>query len=93
MSTSVTGHLAGEGAAEFLASATPVEGDDVDDDIDALRRAVYAPLGREGLAPRDVLKKIVAKCNAHAVDLDVSIHFNSGAGNPSSMGQPCRMSS
>ena len=60
MSTSVTGHLAGEGAAEFLASATPVEGDDVDDDIDALRRAVYAPLGREGLAPRDVLKKIQA---------------------------------
>lgn len=26
-----------------------------------------------------VLNSIVAKCNAHAVDLDVSIHFNSGA--------------
>lgn len=25
------------------------------------------------------LKKIVSKCNAHKVDLDVSIHFNSGA--------------
>ena len=60
MSTSVTGHLAGEGAAEFLASASSVEGDDVDDDIDALREAIYAPLGREGLAPRDVLKKIQA---------------------------------
>lgn len=58
MSTSVTGHLAGEGAAEFLSSAAPVEDDTVDEDIDALREAVYAPLGREGLAPRDVLKKI-----------------------------------
>lgn len=26
----------------------------------------------------DVLKKIVAKCNQHVVDLDISIHFNSG---------------
>ena len=26
----------------------------------------------------DILKKIVAKCNSHDVDLDVSIHFNSG---------------
>ncbi len=58
MSTSVTGHLAGEGAAEFLASAAPVEDDAVDEDIDALAEAVYAPLGREGLAPHDVLRKI-----------------------------------
>lgn len=58
MSTSVTGHLAGEGAAEFLSSAAPVTGDDIDEDIDALRDAIYAPLDREGLAPRDVLKKI-----------------------------------
>ena len=27
-----------------------------------------------------MLKKIIAKCNAHTVDLDVSIHFNSGSG-------------
>lgn len=58
MSTSVTGHLAGEGAAEFLASASPVESDRVDEDIDALRDAVYAPLDREGIAPHDVLRKI-----------------------------------
>ena len=58
MTTSVTGHLAGEGAAEFLASASPVESDRVDEDIDALRDAVYAPLGREGLTPHDVLRKI-----------------------------------
>lgn len=60
MSTSVTGHLAGEGAAEFLASASPVEDDKVDEDIDALSEAVYAPLGREGKTPHEVLKKIQA---------------------------------
>ena len=59
MSTSVTGHLAGEGAAEFLASASPVNNDDtVDEDLDALKKAVYAPLGRRGLTPHEVLKKI-----------------------------------
>ena len=30
----------------------------------------------------DILKKIVKKCNAHTVDLDVSIHFNSGVSDP-----------
>lgn len=60
MTTSVTGHLAGEGAAEFLASAAPIEDDIVDENIDELRDAIYAPLGREGLEPRVVLKKIQA---------------------------------
>lgn len=32
-----------------------------------------------GTSQKDVLKKIVAKCNQHSVDLDVSIHFNSSA--------------
>ena len=58
MSTSVTGHLAGEGAAEFLASADHADNTTADEDIDALREAVYAPLGREGLAPHDVLRHI-----------------------------------
>lgn len=31
-----------------------------------------------GTGQTDVLKKICAKCNAHSVDLDISIHFNSG---------------
>lgn len=31
-----------------------------------------------GTGQTDVLRKICAKCNAHSVDLDVSIHFNSG---------------
>lgn len=60
MSTSVTGHLAGEGAAEFLQNAAPVDGAQCDDDVEALEKAIYEPLGREGLAPRDVLKKVQA---------------------------------
>ena len=34
----------------------------------------------DGINANDVLKKIVAKCNEHEVDLDISIHFNAGAG-------------
>ena len=40
---------------------------------------VYDCTEDNGTSQSDVLKKIVAKCNAHKVDLDVSIHFNSGA--------------
>lgn len=32
----------------------------------------------EGTSERDNLRRIVEKCNAHAVDIDVSVHFNSG---------------
>lgn len=32
-----------------------------------------------GTSKNDVLKKIIEKCNSNNVDLDVSIHFNSGA--------------
>lgn len=40
---------------------------------------VYDCTVDNGISQSDVLNKIVAKCNAHTVDLDVSIHFNSGA--------------
>lgn len=40
---------------------------------------VYNCTCDNGTGQTDVLKKIVAKCNAHTVDLDISIHFNSGA--------------
>ena len=40
---------------------------------------VYDCTEDNGISQSDVLKKIVAKCNAHKVDLDVSIHFNSGS--------------
>ena len=40
---------------------------------------VYDCTVDNGTSQNDVLKKIVSKCNTHAVDLDISIHFNSGA--------------
>lgn len=40
-----------------------------------------------GTSQSDVLAKIVKKCNAHDVDLDVSIHFNSGAGDKKGNGK------
>lgn len=40
---------------------------------------VYNCTCDNGTSQGDVLKKIVAKCNQHTVDLDVSIHFNAGA--------------
>ncbi len=46
-----------------------------------------------GTSQSDVLKKIVAKCNEHNVDLDISIHFNAGAddekGNGRTTGVEC----
>ena len=41
---------------------------------------VYNCTCDNGTSQGDVLKKIVVKCNQHTVDLDVSIHFNAGAG-------------
>lgn len=40
---------------------------------------VYDCTVNNGTSASDVLKKIVTKCNAHKVDLDVSIHFNAGS--------------
>lgn len=40
---------------------------------------VYDCTVDNGISQSDVLKKIVTKCNAHSVDLDISIHFNAGA--------------
>jgi hypothetical protein len=41
---------------------------------------VYDCTSNQGLTQNGVLKDIVSKCNAHSVDLDVSIHFNAGGG-------------
>ena len=41
---------------------------------------VYDCTCANGTSQADVLKRIVTKCNRHKVDLDVSIHFNAGAG-------------
>lgn len=40
---------------------------------------VYDCICQNGKSQTDVLKRIVAKCNQHKADLDISIHFNSGA--------------
>lgn len=37
---------------------------------------VYDCTCNNGTSQKDVLKKIVDKCNEHVVDLDISIHFN-----------------
>lgn len=39
---------------------------------------VYDCTISDGISQSNVLSKIVKKCNAHKVDLDVSIHFNAG---------------
>ena len=44
-----------------------------------LGHTVYDCTVNDNGSPATVLTKIVNKCNAHPVDLDVSIHFNSGA--------------
>lgn len=53
--------------------------DEVISQLRQLGHTIYDCTVDNGTGQSDVLKKIVAKCNAHDVDLDVSIHFNSGA--------------
>lgn len=52
--------------------------DDVINLLSALGHTVYDCTEDNGTSQNDVLSKIVKKCNAHNVDLDISIHFNSG---------------
>ncbi len=69
------------GAVGLIKEST--EARKVKDEVIKLLKAkghtVYDCTCENGSSQSDVLKKIVAKCNAHSVDLDVSIHFNSGA--------------
>ena len=49
--------------------------------IQLLRAAgheVYDCTVNDGTSQGDVLRRIVEKCNSRSVDLDISIHFNSG---------------
>ncbi len=70
------------GAVGFLKEST--EARSVKNKVIALLRAqghtVHDCTVDNGASQADVLYKIAAKCNAHAADLDVSIHFNSGSG-------------
>lgn len=53
--------------------------DEVISQLRHLGHTVYDCTVDNGTGQKDVLKKIVEKCNAHTVDLDVSIHFNAGS--------------
>lgn len=48
--------------------------------LKAQGHTVYDCTVNDGTSASNVLTEIVSKCNAHKVDLDVSIHFNSGVG-------------
>ena len=48
---------------------------------------VYDCTCENGTSQADVLTKIVTACNSHSVDLDVSIHFNAGAGDATGNGK------
>lgn len=47
-------------------------------ELKQLGHTVYDCTVEDGTSQNDVLNKIVSKCNAHNVDLDISIHLNSG---------------
>ena len=46
--------------------------------LKALGHRVYDCTVDNGKSQSDILNKIIAKCNAHKVDIDLSIHFNAG---------------
>lgn len=47
--------------------------------LTAMGHTVHDCTCNNGTSQQDVLKRIVAACNTHTVDLDISIHFNAGA--------------
>lgn len=61
--------------------------DEVIRQLKALGHNVYDCTVEDGTSQNDVLAKIVKKCNANSVDLDVSIHFNAGASDKSGNGK------
>lgn len=69
------------GAIGFLKESTEARA--IKERVITLLRArgheVYDCTCDNGSSQRDVLKRIIAKCNAHEVELDVSIHLNAGA--------------
>lgn len=61
--------------------------DEVINQLRQLGHTVYDCTVDNGTGQKDVLQKIVQKCKLHDVDLDVSIHFNSGANDKSGNGK------
>lgn len=69
------------GAAAILRESTEARRvkNEVIRQLQLLGHTVYDCTCDNGNSQQDVLNKIIAKCNAHEVKLDVSIHFNSAA--------------
>lgn len=69
------------GAVGFIRESTEARRvkDEVIAQLGQMGHTVYDTTCNNGSSQSDVLSKIVSACNAHEVDLDVSIHFNAGA--------------
>lgn len=69
------------GAAGLIKESTEARlvKDEVIARLRQMGHTVYDCTCDNGTDQADVLQKIVSACNAHTVDLDVSIHFNAGA--------------
>ena len=70
------------GAIGFIKESTEARKvkDAVISQLRQLGHTVYDCTCENGTGQANVLTKIVNACNSHTVDLDVSIHFNAGAG-------------
>ena len=58
MTTSVLGHMAGENAARLLQDLPDVKSDLSEKELEARQRDMFAPLGKDGLRPKDMLTSI-----------------------------------
>lgn len=77
------------GAIGFIKESTEARNvkNEVIRQLKAMGHTVYDCTVDNGISANNVLYNIVSKCNAHAVDLDVSIHFNAGAKDSTGNGQ------
>lgn len=77
------------GAVGFIQESTEARKvkNEVISQLRQLGHTVYDCTCENGTSQADVLTKIVNACNANDVDLDVSIHFNAGAGDSAGNGK------
>lgn len=77
------------GAVGFLQESTEARKvkDEVICQLRQMGHTVYDCTCENGTGQSDVLFKIVNACNAHMADLDISIHFNAGAGDAAGNGR------
>ena len=77
------------GAIGFIRESTEARKvkDAVISQLRQLGHTVYDCTCEDGTSVSNVLTKIINACNAHTVDLDVSIHLNSGANDSAGNGK------